>query len=216
VVNYLTSASDVVSGPAATTSVPASGSTFGLGTTTVNVSATDAGGNVGTGSFTVTVVDTTVPVITLTGPDPLFFLVGETYADPGASAADLVDGNLTASIVPGGQTVDTNVPGTYTRTYTVTDASGNSALKQRSVIVVPLIPPALVVECLRNGTDDTQISFETMLGLDYEIHTSTDLITWNVLDTLSGDGLPVQIIHTGGGVGPRRFYKAVVRKTVAP
>ncbi|MBI2514374.1 MAG: HYR domain-containing protein [Opitutae bacterium] len=42
----------------------ASGSTFPLGTTTVNVTATDAAGNASTGHFTVTVRDTKAPVIT--------------------------------------------------------------------------------------------------------------------------------------------------------
>ena len=43
--------------------LPASGSTFVLGNTTVNCTATDAAGNVGRTSFTVTVVDTTDPTI---------------------------------------------------------------------------------------------------------------------------------------------------------
>ena len=41
--------------------VPASGSTFAIRTMTVNCSATDAASNVGHGSFTVTVQDTTAP-----------------------------------------------------------------------------------------------------------------------------------------------------------
>lgn len=46
---------------------PASGSTFPITTTTVNCSSTDTAGNVSNGSFTVTVQDTTAPVITLIG-----------------------------------------------------------------------------------------------------------------------------------------------------
>ena len=45
------------------TCTPASGTTFALGATTVNCSATDAAGNEATGSFTVTVRDTTAPVL---------------------------------------------------------------------------------------------------------------------------------------------------------
>src|SRR5258706_835695 len=49
----------------AVTCLPASGSTFALGVTTVNCSATDDHGNTGTNSFTITVQDTTPPTITL-------------------------------------------------------------------------------------------------------------------------------------------------------
>jgi len=49
----------------ATTCVPASGSTFPFGPTTVNCTATDAHGNHGAASFTVTVTDTTGPVVTV-------------------------------------------------------------------------------------------------------------------------------------------------------
>jgi len=54
-VTFAPTATDDVDGSVAVTCVPASGSTFALGTTTVNCSATDAAGNTATGSFTVTV-----------------------------------------------------------------------------------------------------------------------------------------------------------------
>lgn len=64
VVTFAASATDNVGTPNVV-AIPASGSTFVLGTTTVNVSATDAAGNVTSGSFTVTVQDTT-PIVALT------------------------------------------------------------------------------------------------------------------------------------------------------
>ena len=54
-VTYTASASDLVDGAVGVTCDPDSGSTFGLGTTTVNCSATDAAGNKATGSFKVKV-----------------------------------------------------------------------------------------------------------------------------------------------------------------
>jgi hypothetical protein len=62
-VNYTVSASDAVDGPVPVTCVPASGTTFAIGVTTVNCSASDKAGNVGQASFTVTVTatDTTPP-----------------------------------------------------------------------------------------------------------------------------------------------------------
>src|SRR5205823_4026469 len=47
---------------------PPSGSSFPLGTSTVTCTARDASGNTSTGTFTVTVVDTTPPVITVPAP----------------------------------------------------------------------------------------------------------------------------------------------------
>ena len=44
---------------------PASGATFPLGATTVSCTATDTRGNSGAASFTVTVTDTTGPVVTV-------------------------------------------------------------------------------------------------------------------------------------------------------
>jgi len=55
VVSFSASATDLVDGSVAVSCVPPSGSTFPVGTTNVNCSATDAHSNTGTGSFTVTV-----------------------------------------------------------------------------------------------------------------------------------------------------------------
>ena len=62
-VTFNATATDKVDGNVAVTCVPASGSTFAITTTTVNCSATDAANNTAEGSFTVTVEDTTAPVI---------------------------------------------------------------------------------------------------------------------------------------------------------
>lgn len=67
-VNYVTSATDIVDGNVAVNCTPISGSTFGLGTTTVQCSAADTRSNSTSGSFKVNVVDTTAPVIILVKP----------------------------------------------------------------------------------------------------------------------------------------------------
>jgi len=59
---FSATALDNVDGAVPVTLSPVSGSTFPLGLTTVTASATDAAGNTASGSFTVTVVDTTAPV----------------------------------------------------------------------------------------------------------------------------------------------------------
>ena len=51
--------------------------------------------------------DTTPPTISLIGANPLTVSLGSSYTDPSATAMDDVDGNISASIVVGGDTVDT-------------------------------------------------------------------------------------------------------------
>ena len=59
----------------------------------------------------------------------------EPWAEPGFGASDVRDGNLTSSVSVSG-TVDVNTTGTYTLTYTVSDAAGNEANATRTVRVV--------------------------------------------------------------------------------
>ena len=64
-VNYVATALDQVDGAVPVNCVPASGSTFAIGTTTVNCSASDSHENINSGSFTITVQPrgTTTPPI---------------------------------------------------------------------------------------------------------------------------------------------------------
>ncbi len=78
-------------------------------------------------SVTGTAVDDTAPEITLLGANPLEVHQGTTFTDPGATANDNVDGGLSADIVVGGDTVDTDTLGDYTITYDVSDDAGNAA-----------------------------------------------------------------------------------------
>jgi len=55
VVNFTASANDLVDGDVPVNCIPASGSTFGIGTSTVNCTAADANENINSGSFSVTV-----------------------------------------------------------------------------------------------------------------------------------------------------------------
>jgi len=79
--------------------------------------------------------DTTAPVITLKGDNPMPVTLNGTYTEPGATANDNKDGDLTSSIVTSG-TVNVNLKGAYTITYTVSDAAGNTGTATRTVNVV--------------------------------------------------------------------------------
>lgn len=106
-----------------------------VGSYTVTYTVSDSSGNTATASRTVNVVDTTAPVITISGANPVNVDLGTTYNDAGASATDANDGDLTSSITVSSN-VDTNTVGTYTVTYTVSDAAGNQATETRTVNVV--------------------------------------------------------------------------------
>jgi len=70
--------------------------------------------------------DVVDPVITLVGNVNDTVSLNANYADPGATATDNVDGNITASIVITGN-LNTNQTGDYLRKYNVSDAAGNAA-----------------------------------------------------------------------------------------
>jgi hypothetical protein len=72
------------------------------------------------------------PVLTLQGGD-MTVPTGDTFADPGATATDIEDGDL--QVVTTGQ-VDPTTPGEYIITYSVTDSAGATVEKQRTVTVI--------------------------------------------------------------------------------
>src|SRR5699024_1467571 len=77
--------------------------------------------------------DTTAPEITLNGDNPLELEIGDTYEEPGASAIDDVDGDVTVDI--SGE-VDTSTVGSYEVVYTASDAAGNEATETRTVNII--------------------------------------------------------------------------------
>lgn len=112
------------------------------GTYTITYSATDSAGNTGTASRIVTVTpyvagDTTPPEISLVGGN-ITLTEGDSWVEPGYSATDNVDGVITGRVIVTGS-VNTNTPGVYTLTYSVTDDAGLSASVSRSVTVLSAI-----------------------------------------------------------------------------
>ena len=103
--------------------------------------ATDPSGNTSTATRTVNVVDTTAPVVTVTGTNPVTVELGDTYSDAGATATDL---SGVVTVVTTGS-VDADTVGEYTLTYTSTDPSGNAGTATRTVNVVDTTAPAVTV-----------------------------------------------------------------------
>jgi hypothetical protein len=73
--------------------------------------------------------------------------VGTPYVEPGYTATDNYDGDITANVVVSGS-VNHDVPGTYALTYNVSDLSGIPAEeKTRTVIVIeePVVLEVIIV-----------------------------------------------------------------------
>ena len=122
---------------------------------------TDNGSNSGSAYiFSVVEVDTTPPVITLNGINPVILELGVgNYTDLGATVTDndpAYSGNVTVA----GDTVNTGIAGNYTVTYDApADAAGNNATQvTRTASVVDTTAPIITL----NGTTPVTVK----LGVD--------------------------------------------------
>ena len=160
------------------TAVSSSGTvdTSAVGTYTITYSATDLDGNTATATRTVNVVDTTAPVVTVTGDNPVTVELGTSYTDAGATATDA---SGVVEVVSSG-TVDTSAVGSYTITYSSTDASGNEGTATRTVNVTDTTAPVFTSSSTFI-VDENQTAVGTV--------TATDL--QDVTFTISGDVLQI-------------------------
>jgi len=99
----------------------------GPNSSVVEIHANNGIGSLGLG-------DRTAPVIEVLGETTVTLAAGAVYADPGATAVDDIDGDLTAAVIVNGA-FDTGVVGSYTLRYSVTDRAGNLAAASRVINV---------------------------------------------------------------------------------
>jgi hypothetical protein len=146
-VNYTApTANDAVDGPAVVTCSPPSGSTFPIGGTTVTCSATDAHGNPGTTTFSVSVVDTTNPSLIVPADRAVYAETPDGISAQSAAVAQFLSEAQAADTVDPNPHVSNNAPafftvGTHVVTFTASDASGNTISRAATLDVRPL-PPA--------------------------------------------------------------------------
>lgn len=180
-----------------------------IGDYTLTYSVTDSGNKTSTADRTVLVRDgasNTAPVISLNGDASMTIASGDTWVDPGASASDEEDGDLTATISVGGDVVDTSVEGTYQVTYSVSDngtqlngqtGTAQSASITRTVTVAPKCWTAPVSEHVAAGRAETSGGFvcQTVGGGDQlpEFSYTCDYIanyggdtTFSIMETSAG------------------------------
>ena len=100
----------------------------------------DSSGNTTTVTRTIHYFDPTPPELQLSGDRILVITTGNAYSEPGYIASDDCDGDLTAAVTVSGE-LNTDRAGTYTLTYSVSNAYGDTTTAERTVYVVdPYIP----------------------------------------------------------------------------
>jgi hypothetical protein len=143
---------------------------FSLGPHQVTLTATDNHDASSSATATVTVVDTTPPVITLNGAGTMTVESCSTFVDPGATATDNCAGNVTGQIVRTGS-VNTSVVGNYTLTYSVSDGP-NTTQVTRTVKVRDTIPPKITGPA--NIVTNTVNAGDRSVAVTYPAPTATD------------------------------------------
>lgn len=131
---------NIIAGPATDATAQV---TFSDGSHTLELTVDDGNGETDTDEVVINVVDTTPPVITLNGGNPVTVECHTAYTDLGAAASDACDA---VPALSSAGSVNPDAVGSYTITYTATDASGNSATMTRTVNVADTTPPVITLK----------------------------------------------------------------------
>lgn len=110
---------------------------------TVIYRVTDSSGNTTQVTRPIKYGDHTPPSLVLKGDTTIKITAGSRFVEPGYTATDNADGDVTAKVTIS-KDHNVNVAGTYTITYTVTDSYGNTSTATRTLIVEGGKNPAVV------------------------------------------------------------------------
>ncbi|HTZ04687.1 MAG TPA: HYR domain-containing protein [Gaiellaceae bacterium] len=169
---YPATATDAVGPVTLTYSIPP-GSFFPLGTTKVVVTATDGAGNTSTKTFTVTVRDTTPPVITSVSPNLTVEATSRNGAVVQYAAATATDVVGPVTITYSQASGSTFKLGTTTVTVTATDGAGNRSTRTFTVTVVDRTPPTITSI---SGNLTVQATSANGAVVKYAAATATDAV----------------------------------------
>ena len=103
----------------------------------VTYTVTDSSGNTFTTQRTIHYFDPGKPDLKLVGADTYLIAQGDEFTDPGFSAIDKNDGDITSSVLVQGE-LNTDIPGRYTLEYTATNSYDFSSSVTRTIIVLPM------------------------------------------------------------------------------
>jgi hypothetical protein len=108
-----------------------------FGTTTITITATDSEQASGNETFKVYVkqVDNQGPVISLNSPDVVQMDQNDTYIEPGYSAIDDIDGDISDSVTTQSD-LNPKIPGIYHILYHAIDAAGNNSEPAERMVLV--------------------------------------------------------------------------------
>ncbi|HEY5782146.1 MAG TPA: HYR domain-containing protein [Lysobacter sp.] len=178
-VTFTATTTDAVDGPGVATCTPPSGSTFIVGDSTVNCTATDTHLNTSSASIAIHVLDTTPPTLTLPPPQTLEATSPDgAVATFTASASDIVDGNVTVAC--DAASGDTFALGTTTVHCTATDAHENTAAGSFDVTVQDTTPPAIAPH---GDVGPVEATGSAGAAVAFTLPTALDLVDGNVAVT---------------------------------
>ncbi|MFD2564728.1 immunoglobulin-like domain-containing protein [Aquimarina rubra] len=139
---------------------------------------------------TIVVVDDVAPVIDLNSSNNITIGIGSAYTET-ATATDNLDGIITDQIVFGGNFVNTNTIGTFTRTYNVTDSSGNNALEiTKTINVIDDVKPVILL----NGSSSITLAINDTYT---ETATASDNVDGNLTNEIVFGGTFVNTSTAG-------------------
>ena len=110
----------------------------------------DSSGNEAAAEVNIIYTDGMRPTISLMGDTTMYLAAGNQYYEPGFSAKDNIEGDITASVKVNGAP-DITKSGIYLIEYTVTDTAGNTARVTRRVVVYGTSDPADFQTVAPNG-----------------------------------------------------------------
>ena len=143
---------------------------------------------------TIEVIDVIPPTITLNGDAEMTIYTDDEYIDPGVTASDNYDGDITDRIVINNE-LDNTYPGEYRIVYFVEDSSGNSADITRKIIVEKKPEPEPEIAYVPVQSDDTEVVVPA---------TSSD----SIADYISEHGYDVSVGYYNLVTGRQYLYQA--------
>jgi len=133
--------------------------------------------------------DKELPVLTLNGYQTISLYLGNAYYEPGYSAIDNCDGDITSNVTVSGG-VDTSKVGTYKIYYQVTDSSNNTVTQERTVVVRKKLNSY--------GNGKIYLTFD-----DGPSH-----LTGRILDILDSEGVKATFFVVGANEYTKRAYNS--------
>jgi hypothetical protein len=196
-----------------------------VGTYTVSYDASDSSKNAAVEKTrTVTVVDTTKPTIALYGAEHIVHYSQEAFKEPGVKLSDTCDTGVLPVSKSWNKAFNERKLGDYIRTYTVKDASGNTASTTRIYSVVDNKVPKVTV----TGSDTMTFEASNTALYSDKGATCADHVDGNLDKAVevSGDSVNMKVPGTytikydcqdlSGNQAPQMTRTVVVHDTTAP